>query len=766
VLQLGATSLVVDGVTVFRDHADENLFWYLPAPVRLAKRAASGEPEFTLITYRDAAVDEASRGGGFLMFEVDLRLEPDALESIKGQLERLAPGRPVLAPVPFDQGTVECIALNVQGAAGTVATPGAFVAVEEILGASVPSLFGDNQAAFSLKLSTTGATILKQAFQQGAAPIGVIYKLTFTGLRPALHVSIEADLALCYDALSVGLEAQVYWVRAGLEAAFERLKQTGAIKITVADFVPDGQVPQQETWALDFFRDKLLSEWFEPSLNPTAVPTTAAPATTTPVTTTPPRPPLVQPPTTTPPRPPGSSVPVGGAPVGGPAGTPVGGPAGTPVGGPVGGAPVGGPAGTPVGGPPGTPIGGPSGTPIGGPPAAGTPGTGTPGTGTPPTGTPARPATGGATPATPAGTPPATPAAGADKALVTFKLRYVRKEERKRFSLVLDRAEAVQRVYAPQGFFSELAGRLEGPTHFVDVDLDDPFFRALTVDVQCGVDFAALGLVSINVALSYGRDDDPGGPKTADLIFDRDHTGTQRFSVFMNAALDLEYRYRIEYNFAATGPWRAKDISYTFSGETDDRTLELDPSRHLGFLEVTVEPTDIDPEALSFTDVQLHYQDGGGWEQRSSLLVKADSPVQTWRVRTADRAQQAYSYRFAHTLSDGSVVTTDPVTTTSSHVAVVDPFVGRLDISIAPAWDPQKVRTVLVDLAYDDPGNAYHRELRLEFAGADLAVRNLHIAMHDPELRTFQHRSTIVGVDGQVRQTGFLSTTDTLVTIG
>jgi hypothetical protein len=56
--------------------------------------------------------------------------------------------------------------------------------------------------------------------------------------------------------------------------------------------------------------------------------------------------------------------------------------------------------------------------------------------------------------------------------------------------------------------------------------------------------------------------------------------------------------------------------------------------------------------------------------------------------------------------------------------------------------------------------------MRLELAGADLAVRNLHVAMHDPELRTFQHRSTIVGVDGQVRQTGFLSTTDTLVTIG
>jgi hypothetical protein len=279
------------------------------------------------------------------------------------------------------------------------------------------------------------------------------------------------------------------------------------------------------------------------------------------------------------------------------------------------------------------------------------------------------------------------------------------------------------------------------------------------------VDFATLGLVSINVALSYGRDDDPTGPKTTDLIFDREHAGTQTFSAFMNAHLDLGYRYRIEYNFAAGGAWHAKDISYSFSGETDDRTLELDPSRHLGFLEVTVEPTDLDPEALSFTEVQLEYRDAESWEQRSTLVVKADSPVQTWRVRTADRELQDFTYRFAHTLADGSVVTTDPVTTSSTRVAVVDPFVGRLDLSIAPAWDPTAVRTVLVDLAYDDPANAYHRELRLEFPGSEIAVRNVHIAIHDPALRTFRHRSTIVGTDGQVRQTDYVPTTDTLLTV-
>jgi hypothetical protein len=279
------------------------------------------------------------------------------------------------------------------------------------------------------------------------------------------------------------------------------------------------------------------------------------------------------------------------------------------------------------------------------------------------------------------------------------------------------------------------------------------------------VDFAALGLVSINVALSYGRDEDAGGPKTADLVFDAQHSGSQTFSTYMNTELDLEYGYRIEYNFAASGAWHAEDTSYTVSGVTTDRTLELDPSRHVGFIEVTVEPSDIDPEALSFTDVQLAYLQPDGWQQRSSLVVRADSPAQAWKVRTPDRDQRTFTYQFVHTLSGGSVVTTDPVTTSTTLVAVTDPFAGRLDISVVPAWNPATVRTVLVELSYDDPGNSYHRELRLEFSGAEQAIRDVHIAIHDPAQRTFRYRTTIIQTDGQLKQTDYIATSDTLVMV-
>ena len=45
---------VIDGVSVFLDHARDDLVWYLPAGWELARRGADEAPQFTLITYRPA----------------------------------------------------------------------------------------------------------------------------------------------------------------------------------------------------------------------------------------------------------------------------------------------------------------------------------------------------------------------------------------------------------------------------------------------------------------------------------------------------------------------------------------------------------------------------------------------------------------------------------------------------------------------------------------------------------------------------------------
>ena len=200
-------TITVDGVTVLPDHRDENLFWYLSAPVSLARRGPDQSAQFTLVIYKAGAVTSSVKGGGFLMFETGLRLDKSTEQKILSRLASIAK-KPRLTAVPFDEGTVQCIALNLQGGGGTgpgTAPEGSFNAVEHILGARVPSLHGDNSAAFSLQLSPEGATILREAFEKEGAPVGVLYNLKFTGIRPALEVKVTAEMKRIYNHFSAGL---------------------------------------------------------------------------------------------------------------------------------------------------------------------------------------------------------------------------------------------------------------------------------------------------------------------------------------------------------------------------------------------------------------------------------------------------------------------------------------------------------------------------------------------------------------------------------
>ena len=267
----------VAGVTVFADHADPNQFWYLPEPAMLAQR--NGDPQFVLVRYRAAVADSGVAGGGFLTMEIELRLDPDTERQIRTAISRFSDGTPRLTAVPFDEGSVQIAVLNLQGGGGTAAPtppPGALLAVTSILGSSTPSLTGSCSAVFSLTLSQEGSTILDQAFHQGAIPVGALYNLKYAALQPALDVEITANFKRIYDRLSFGVDLSagfpVYgipvYLEAGIDMAFEKLKQEGVIAVKVINFSDAADAANKEQWALDFFKSMLLEQWFKPTLAP------------------------------------------------------------------------------------------------------------------------------------------------------------------------------------------------------------------------------------------------------------------------------------------------------------------------------------------------------------------------------------------------------------------------------------------------------------------------------------------------------------------
>jgi hypothetical protein len=738
-LQLDATPLTIDGITVFRDHVDQKQFWYLPGPVGLARRQSDNRPAFALFKYKGGA-GAASRGGAYLTFEVSLRLDADVERRILARLASITRGQPRLTAVPFDDGTVQCVALNIQGSGGTranAAAPGAFNAVETILGTAKPSLQGDNSAAFSLELSAEGATLLERAFQERGTPIGIIYDLKFTGLRPALNVRITADFKRIFTHFSTAAEGQRHFLRAGMEAGFEKLVQDGAIKIEVLDFTNTAENATRTKEALDFFQQQVLNTWFTPTLTAgTLAGGQAQAAALDQVVTLGAK---LRPPQPAAPARPDPSQPAPEPPNHGPSPTE------------------------------GTGKGAQTAElrPAAAERAAGSDSP-TAGTGNPPAAAPA-PASGMAgvsAGARDSGARAANDAADPNAGVVAaFKLKTIRQEEQRTATFEYRRAEAQERSYAPQGFFGLLTADLARDKHIIEIDLDDPFFRTIPIEAKAPFDFASIGLAQIDLALDYGPPTDPTNHRHHDFVFTPDDRGPKRVEFAVNLRKDRTYKASVQLHFDPNSGWDGEKFSYDLPArETEDRTLLLNPAEALGFLEVRIAPHRIDPGIVEAIDVDLSYKDPSGWHQEKSIRFTPDMEPQLWKLRLSNPTARSYSYRLTHRLKDGTVREGPLVTTRATTVLLDDPFPGTLDVTIFPLLDWSAIRAAMLDITYEDFRNDYRRNQRVRLT-PEMTETSVRFATVDPTLRNYRHQLTIVRSNGATERGPAIETDEDILSL-
>jgi hypothetical protein len=350
---------------------------------------------------------------------------------------------------------------------------------------------------------------------------------------------------------------------------------------------------------------------------------------------------------------------------------------------------------------------------------------------------------------------------------LAFSLQKVEQIEDKTLTVRYNRQSAVRRTYAPQGLLRLLAEDLDGPPHFLEVDLDSPFFRTLDLEIEAPSVFEQIGLMKSDVSIEYGRPADPVNLKHKDVSFRPTGSKLETASFFLNQELDLEYRYRVQYHFDALSGWDGEKLSYDLPPATTlDRTLLVNPFRDFGFLEVKVIPADLDPSAIDSTDVLLHYEDPGAWTRDKTITVKPDSPEQLWKLRLSDPEQREFSYRFVHRLKNGSTRETEPVTTLATLVTVNDPFEEPLIVEFFPNYDATNVNTLFVDVIFEDPGLGIRREEQLRFIGQTLESQRLRFARSSPAARELSFQITILGNDNSVRRLPPVMTENTIVFLG
>jgi hypothetical protein len=347
-----------------------------------------------------------------------------------------------------------------------------------------------------------------------------------------------------------------------------------------------------------------------------------------------------------------------------------------------------------------------------------------------------------------------------------LKLKFVHQDELKTVSFEYNRMDAVQRTYAPQGYFALLLGGLDKSKHFLEVDGTDDFFRKFSVAILPPHDFAAIGLETVHVAIDYGN---PAAPdaKHGEFVFDATHTAATSWDIFEGQIHTTEYSYTADYTFDPASGWAgAQNRVQLASVTTENRQLTLDPYATLGFIDVAITPGRIDPGVVDRVEIVVQYAGTDGWQTSDTFTVRPDSKPQSWKVRTADKNQKPYSYMTRCVLKDGTVITTPTVTSPASGIVVNDAFAGGIDVLVQPAFDTTKTRAALIELDYaDEPAN-YRYQNALNLPPGNTQPIHVHIPMLNRAQTGFAYRITTIGADGAQHVGDLVNSQNPVVLVG
>lgn len=694
-------SFEIAGLVCHRDFNVPSRFYYLPRSPRLSLE--QGEPLFQLIIYREAATGPAnSRGGGYLTMTVDLGVPEGIKETVRSELSRRYGVEATLAPIPVERGAVRLVTLGAtSGAQDAAATGPRFV--EEIMGSSTPSLYGDERAVFQVELTQRGATLMRQAvLAGGASPVVVLYDLDFRGLNPAYELKIKIKFTQSYQYLRTRAQMNTLWFKTDIDREMEALQKQGGIDIQVVDYASTQTDPEKLTAE----REKLvqlareLASWsfFKPGLNPGQVlaqdrgnltiydPTADARADTTGFTQSQTKAAL------------------------------------TGVG-----------ASSDVAGPrlQATAV-------RGGQPASQTQ------------------QSEGQTQTQPAKEEPMSAVEAWNRAgrpQGAYSLRDLSQDERQEISFDLRQTTASIRTIAPQGQIRLIGNTEQLRQRILEVDLDDSFFQTLKGDVTTTADLEGYGIATMTVNVRYGTR--PNGSRYKDTAsFQLDKAGDTHkyeFSLDHLKSQKIEYQVVLDHTpGVAIGVEATREESPWI--ETATLHIEPDPRTVSNLFVVNLVTAGVDWNQVRLVEARLRYDDpGSGLSVSRNLLLRQATPEAKVVVRPKDKNKDSYRVECKFHYTQGGEDTTT-LTGRGPDTVVLNQPPDQMAIVRVTFADPlDKYSRLVAELDRPAAAGGFGERTSLTFQG-NMATSTWAFRRNDAKDIGYKYKVTAFAKDGSVRE--------------
>ena len=248
-LSFAAPIHVIGGYPVFADSERRDLYHILPKAPKLTL-TDNGDPAIALSRFLGDADDGSALAGGFLSLTTEL-VVPDAdRAAVSLQLAEVLGREVQLSSAAWDDGSVELVLLGENPASDDDESPFSV----DILGAGRPSLAGQNTAGFQVTLDHNAASFLEQSIGDHTLPALVLYRLKLSGMQPGFRVEVDADWHRVYKNLETQFKANVYYVRADLEAKIKKTLLDSDVRVKTTVFDGDQQAEAEAA-------EKALLDW-------------------------------------------------------------------------------------------------------------------------------------------------------------------------------------------------------------------------------------------------------------------------------------------------------------------------------------------------------------------------------------------------------------------------------------------------------------------------------------------------------------------------
>lgn len=729
----------INGLQIYRDHADPAQFYYVPERPRIARN--DGNPEFVFLKYARDITDNPNYspekkdqiGGGLLAFTTDLSIDQEVIDDTRRQLARFARAQGAssttsaaiaLAPIPFEGGTVRLSMISDKPPEGEEAAARArgVSIFEYAWGATKPSLYGNNRATFGVVLDHEAAQLMEAALEAGVGYIGVVYDLEFLGMRPAFDVRVTAEYSRIYDhfegELGVGVNVGYVGVSADLAAGYQRLIDDGSIKIEVTTYTDNADMVSQANAAKDWALQQITSDLFQSSLKPPSFMTRSGNSvmdmlksaasglfggqtarqgisSAQPRNTTAHRNAAVENNTPTPDNTNNTANNNTNNTDNATDNT----------------------ANNNDNATDDTANNNDNGNPEPTPDDA--TGSENPDANASPTPDQQGASNTGGGSGSGSGSDPSQ---GNAIVNVGLKLRYYRQEELKTRVFEFSRQAAEKRRMAPQGLLSAMVAGTDLSSRIIEVNLDSDFFKRLKLDVSPATDWQHEGVELTTVSVSYPGSVDPEGDDDPEQVdgdtFSESDTETFVFDTWLNEDKDMSYRYRTEVHFKANSPWRGREQVFRSDWiRSRARPLVINALDHVGLMTITIAADNsIDFSTVSQAVVDVEYQDPtSDWAPSEKFILDAEHKTHTWKLRLSDRHHRSYRYQVAYTLPGNVQYTTPWIDGDEPNLVIGSPFRGKKRMRIIPMLSADEFIEAVVDVVYTEPAHGYRSQVQHVF---------------------------------------------------